>query len=208
MVNISSDVIRGYNDTIILYLLLDRPSYGYEISKQIKLISEEKYVIKETTLYSAFTRLEKNGYITSFSSSDNASGKLDIKQKNQLEDPQLTPDDFDEVVEAKSRLIDQLNNLDSGFEKLFERTKEELNGHKEDYKEQIRTMQEHIRSITDKSVKIQSQEARNKDLMTLKFASIKKQAREVRVGTQAASRYYKSMSGTGYMEPQFMDNKK
>lgn len=109
--------------------------------------------------------------------------ELDIKQKNQLEDPQLTPDDFDEVVEAKSRLIDQLNNLDSGFEKLFERTKEELNGHKEDYKEQIRTMQEHIRSITDKSVKIQSQEARNKDLMTLKFASIKKQAREVRVGT-------------------------
>lgn len=53
----------------------------------------------------------------------------------------------------------------------------------------------------NKSVKIQSQEARNKDLMTLKFASIKKQAREVRVGTQAASRYYKSMSGTGYMEP-------
>lgn len=60
MLNISSDVIRGYNDTIILYLLLDRPSYGYEISKQIRLISEEKYVIKETTLYSAFTRLEKN----------------------------------------------------------------------------------------------------------------------------------------------------
>ena len=51
MVNISSDVIRGYNDTIILYLLLDRPSYGYEISKQIRLISEEKYVIKETTLH-------------------------------------------------------------------------------------------------------------------------------------------------------------
>ena len=74
MVNISSDVIRGYNDTIILYLLLDKPSYGYEISKQIKQISEEKYVIKETTLYSAFTRLEKNGYIT-FSSSDNANGK-------------------------------------------------------------------------------------------------------------------------------------
>ena len=42
MLNISSDVIRGYNDTIILYLLLDRPSYGYEISKQIRLISEEK----------------------------------------------------------------------------------------------------------------------------------------------------------------------
>jgi PadR family transcriptional regulator PadR len=64
---ISSDVIRGYNDTMILYLLLDQPSYGYEISKQIRELSDGKYVIKETTLYSAFTRMEKNGYITSFS---------------------------------------------------------------------------------------------------------------------------------------------
>lgn len=67
MNTISSDVIRGYNDTMILYLLLEKPSYGYEISKQIKALTDEKYIIKETTLYSAFTRMEKNGYITSFS---------------------------------------------------------------------------------------------------------------------------------------------
>lgn len=63
---ISSDVIRGYNDTIILYLLLEKPSYGYGISKKIRELSMEKYIIKETTLYSAFNRLEKNGYVTSF----------------------------------------------------------------------------------------------------------------------------------------------
>lgn len=66
MIEISSDVIRGYNDTMILSILLDEPSYGYEISKQIKLKSNDKYVIKETTLYSAFARMEKNGYIESF----------------------------------------------------------------------------------------------------------------------------------------------
>ena len=66
MTEISSDVIRGYNDTIILYLLLEKPSYGYEISKQIKDMSNGKYVIKETTLYSAFTRMGKNGFIESF----------------------------------------------------------------------------------------------------------------------------------------------
>ena len=66
MVEISSDVIRGYNDTMILSILMKAPSYGYEISKQIKQITEEKYIIKETTLYSAFTRMEKNGYIESF----------------------------------------------------------------------------------------------------------------------------------------------
>lgn len=75
MQNISSDVIRGYNDTMILYLLLENPSYGYEISKQIKALSNEKYAIKETTLYSAFTRMERNGYVQSFSNADNAAGK-------------------------------------------------------------------------------------------------------------------------------------
>jgi PadR family transcriptional regulator PadR len=70
MQGISSDVIRGYNDTMILYLLIQNPSYGYEITKQIKSMTDEKYIIKETTLYSAFARMEKNGYITSFSSEE------------------------------------------------------------------------------------------------------------------------------------------
>lgn len=75
MGSISSDVMRGYNDTIILYLLLENPSYGYQMSKQIKEMTEEKYVIKETTLYSAFTRLEKNGYVESFFSSEEGGKK-------------------------------------------------------------------------------------------------------------------------------------
>ncbi|WP_342571348.1 PadR family transcriptional regulator [Paenibacillus sp. FSL R5-0749] len=72
---ISSDVIRGYNDTLILYMLLEGESYGYEISKNIRQLTEEKYVMKETTLYSAFTRLEKNGYIQSFYLDENSMGK-------------------------------------------------------------------------------------------------------------------------------------
>lgn len=52
---------------MILFLLLDKPSYGYDISRQIKMLTDGKYVIKETTLYSAFTRMENNGYVESFS---------------------------------------------------------------------------------------------------------------------------------------------
>lgn len=133
--------------------------------------------------------------------------ELDNVQKNQLEDPNLRPDDFDEVVEEKAKLIEQLEQLDSGFEKLFERMKEELEGNKEAHKEEIHTMQAHIKSITDKSVHIQSQEARNKDLMTSKFTSVKKQAREVRKGQNVVNKYYKNMTNTNYVAPQFMDNK-
>ena len=75
MTEISSDIIRGYNDTMILFLLLNEPSYGYELSKQIKTLTEGKYVIKETTLYSAFSRMEKNGYIESFESEAPTTGK-------------------------------------------------------------------------------------------------------------------------------------
>lgn len=63
---VGSDVMRGYNDFMILFLLLDEDSYGYEISRQIKQISEGKYIMKETTLYSAFTRLEKESYIEAY----------------------------------------------------------------------------------------------------------------------------------------------
>ena len=63
---ISSDVLRGYNDTMVLYLLLQEPSYGYELAKRIKETSSGIYTMKETTLYAVFQRLEKNGLVTSF----------------------------------------------------------------------------------------------------------------------------------------------
>lgn len=63
---ISSDVIRGYTDTMVLFLLLDEPSYGYEISRRIRERTQDRYVMKETTLYSTFNRLESEGYVSSF----------------------------------------------------------------------------------------------------------------------------------------------
>ena len=64
--SISSDVIRGYIDVMILRALWDGDSYGYEISKKITEISGNSYTIKETTLYSAFSRLEKQNFLRSY----------------------------------------------------------------------------------------------------------------------------------------------
>ncbi len=63
---ISSDSIRGYTDTMILYCLLDEASYGYEISKTINELCDGLYIMKETTLYSSLNRLVKNGSLESF----------------------------------------------------------------------------------------------------------------------------------------------
>ena len=89
--------------------------------------------------------------------------RLDDRQKDTLTDPECPFDVFDETVEAKSACIDQLNQLDSGFEKLYAQVAEELDQNREDYAKEIRDMQQCIRRVTDKSVKIQAQEARNKE---------------------------------------------
>ena len=65
-ITISSDVMRGYIDLIILRVLCDGDSYGYAISKKVSDISENSYTMKETTLYSAFSRLEKLQHVRSY----------------------------------------------------------------------------------------------------------------------------------------------
>ena len=132
----------------------------------------------------------------------------DERQKAALENPGLDPDDFDKIVEEKAKYIEHLDLLDQGFDKLFTRVKEALNDNREAYKNEIREMQTLITTITEKSNKIQVQEARNKDLMTQKFSKIRKQARDVRASQQAVNQYYQNMKKINYIDPQFMDNKK
>ena len=134
--------------------------------------------------------------------------ELNIQQKEELENPALDPDDFDRTVEKKAEQIQQLELLDNGFQELYEKVRDELQSNREAYREDIACMQEYIRKLTDKSATIQAQEARNKDLMTQKFASVRKQVKEVRKSQKVVNQYYKSMMKANYMEAHFTDNKK
>ena len=63
--SITSDLLRGHTDTIILSQLIKGDTYGYAINKVIKENTDNMYELKEATLYSAFRRLEQAGYISS-----------------------------------------------------------------------------------------------------------------------------------------------
>lgn len=134
--------------------------------------------------------------------------EVNIRQENILEDKGASVEEFDKTVEEKAELIEQMQQLDSGFEKLYARVEEELKAHKEDYVEEIRTMQSRIRLITDKSMEIQAQEARNKDLFVRKMTYVKDTAKGLRTNSKIATQYYKNMMKLNYVDPQFMDNKK
>lgn len=72
---ISSDLIRGHIDTIVLGLLVDQDRYGYEICKQVTLLSEGEYELKEPTLYAAFRRLETQGLVRSYWGGESQGGR-------------------------------------------------------------------------------------------------------------------------------------
>ena len=64
--SIAGDLIRGHTDAIILARLLQSDSYGYEINKTISTLSGGRFELKEATLYTAFKRLEDQGFIASY----------------------------------------------------------------------------------------------------------------------------------------------
>lgn len=64
--SISSDLIRGHINTIILRTLYDGDKYGYEIINEIEEKSKGQYSLKQPTLYSALKRLEGQDYVTSY----------------------------------------------------------------------------------------------------------------------------------------------
>lgn len=63
---VSSDLLRGHTDTIVLGLLRNGDKYGFEIYKAIMEKTAEQFELKEATLYSSYKRLEKEGAITSY----------------------------------------------------------------------------------------------------------------------------------------------
>ena len=64
--SITADIIRGHTETIILANLMEHDSYGYQINKDILRKTDNRYELKEATLYTAFRRLEQAGYITAY----------------------------------------------------------------------------------------------------------------------------------------------
>lgn len=62
----SSEILRGNTETIILAILKNNDSYGYEIMKTIIERGNGLFSIKDATIYTAFKRMEKEGLISTY----------------------------------------------------------------------------------------------------------------------------------------------
>ena len=130
------------------------------------------------------------------------------QQQELLKVEELDYEAFVRLVDQKDPLIQRIMELDQGFETVYDRIKEQLLGNKEQYAAQIRALQSLIGELTDKSVKLQTMEQRNKSAVEQQFRKSREKIRQGRQNKQAALNYYKNMNNSNYVPPQFLDDKK
>lgn len=130
------------------------------------------------------------------------------RQLDILRDANSLPEDLRRSVDIKSDLIEDIDELDIGFEEVFARVREEIDRDRSKYSEEIKKMQSLIRLITDRTAEISSQETRNRDTALDKFSFIKDQIVRISKSQKAVNQYYRNMMRSNYTDAQFMDNKK
>ncbi|AMN30546.1 PadR family transcriptional regulator [Clostridium perfringens] len=69
------EILKGSLEIILLSLLKNKDMYGYEISKEIKNITENVLILGEGTLYPALKRLKEKNLIQDYFIETNSSKK-------------------------------------------------------------------------------------------------------------------------------------
>lgn len=136
-----------------------------------------------------------------------------ITEKNEeqyaiLSETKVDMDAFEKNVADKSEYVDKIIFLDEGFDEIFSRVKEILDTDRQAYQEDIRQMKKLISAITERSMKVQAQEQRNKQMADRQFSQAKSKIRQLNKGNRIATQYYQNMQQLGVIDPQFMDKKK
>ena len=127
------------------------------------------------------------------------------KQAEIVKADQVNWDVFTKLVDEKGKMIDDIMELDDGFETLFARIKEGLEENKEKYKEIIVEIKTLVTSVTEKSANLEATERRNKAIIEGAFANTRKEIKQSKMGQKAAADYYNKMNKINTIDPQLMD---
>lgn len=132
---------------------------------------------------------------------------LSLQQTEIIKEENVDWDKFTENVDQKDEIVDKINELDKGFETVYQRVREELASNKDKYINEITELKELIKTITEKSVDLQSLELRNKQMIENRFNETRKLIKQSKMGTQAAAEYYQKVNKLNTIDPQLMDKK-
>lgn len=69
------ELLKGSIEILLLSLLAEDDCYGYEMTKKLRVLSDDAYHMNEGTLYPALKRLENKGSVTSYWSQESDGGR-------------------------------------------------------------------------------------------------------------------------------------
>lgn len=134
---------------------------------------------------------------------------LDQAQTKIVSDPNPDLNELDQNAREIGELAEKLNLLDNGFEKVYAHVREELSNNRESHRDEILRLKELISEVTEKSVKIQAEEAMNRDRAKRCFDEKRKSIGGKRKSVNAASAYSMNMrSAAGRGDSFFLDKTK
>lgn len=133
---------------------------------------------------------------------------LTVQQEMILDNSIMDYDKFEICISHKEILINQINDLDDGFETLYERVRVGVPDLNEDSKSLIMDMQNFIKDIMIKSTKLQALEHKNKLKFDLFLTSQKREIRTMKMNNKTSTSYYGNMSGQNLNNSFFFDKKK
>lgn len=116
------------------------------------------------------------------------------EQEILLKEEELNQEKFNELIQEKGERIEQLNQMDEGFDRLFRQVEREINANREAYREQIQKMQKMITLVGELGMKIQALEHQNSERFKIYLSAQRKTIRDFHVNSRTASTYYKNMS--------------
>jgi len=133
--------------------------------------------------------------------------ELTKEQETLLKSEDLNEAEFELLIDKKGGHLRKLEEVDQGFQSVYNRVAEEMKNNKEAYKEQILEMQGLITRVTDLGVELSALEEKNKAALEVKLQTRKQTIRQFKVSKQTASTYYKNMIGMQTGASYFMDQK-
>ncbi len=135
--------------------------------------------------------------------------RLTQEQEQILKKKEMDADDFERLLREKEERLDRIQELDKGFQNLFDKIGSSLKEKKQLYKKQILLMQDDIRAITDCGVQIETLERKNRDSFAIFASGKRKEIRNFRMNTKSVASYHRNMSNQHQeWNTYFMDKKK
>lgn len=130
-----------------------------------------------------------------------------VEQDHLIMAEEFNTDSFSATLEKKEKLINKLEELDSGFTSTYNRISDLIKDQAFEQADKIRMLQNCITEVTELSVRIQALEKKNRTGMESKQKTARQGKKKFTVNRQTADKYYKTQAGISGNNSVFIDKK-